>query len=137
MLNSLTPHQALVYIMVTMSAADRKISEIELGRIGDIVKRFPVFHAFDPGMLVKTAEACGDMLSEGAGLDAVLDLVAEALPPKLRETAYAIAVDVAAVDLKVTNEEIRMLELLRDALGLDKLVTAALERSARARSQTL
>ncbi|MDZ4792268.1 MAG: tellurite resistance TerB family protein [Hyphomicrobiales bacterium] len=134
---SITPHEALIYIMVTMSAADRKISEIELDRIGDTVKQFPVFHDYDTSKLVKTAENCGDLLSEGTALNAVLDLVAEALPLKLRETAYALAVDVAAVDMKVTNEEIRLLELLRDALNLDKLVTAAIERCARARAQTL
>ena len=48
-----------------------------------------------------------------------------------------MAVEVAAADLKVPDEEIRLLELLRDALNLDKLVTAAIERSARARHQTL
>ena len=36
---------------------------------------------------------------------------------------------VAAADLAVGKEELRFLAMLRDALGLDKLVTAALERS--------
>jgi hypothetical protein len=67
----------------------------------------------------------------------MLELIASALPKKLYETAYALAVEVAAADLKVPDEEIRLLELLRDALNLDKLVTAAIERSARARHQTL
>ncbi|MCX7351602.1 MAG: Tellurite resistance protein TerB, partial [Alphaproteobacteria bacterium] len=56
--------------------------------------------------------------------------------PKLRETAYALAVEVAAADLAVGKEELRFLAMLRDTLGLDKLVTAALERSAIARYQT-
>ncbi|MDX2265933.1 MAG: tellurite resistance TerB family protein [Hyphomicrobiales bacterium] len=136
-MTALSAHEALIYMMVTMSAADRRMSPDELERIGEIVRRFPVFHSYDSNRLVKTAESCGDMLSAGAGLSAVLDMVVEALPAKLRETAYAIAVEVAAADLRVTNEEIRVLELLRHALGLDKLVTAAIERGARARAQTL
>ena len=57
--------------------------------------------------------------------------------PKLRETAYALAVEVAAADLVVGRTELRFLAILRDRLGLDKLVTAALERSAIARYQSI
>jgi len=39
-------------------------------------------------------------------------------------------------DLRVVREEIRFLARLRDTLELDKLVTAALERSAAARYQS-
>ena len=82
------------------------------------------------------AQEAGEILQEPEGLNAVLGLVAEALPPKLRETAYALAVEVAASDLVVGREELRFLAILRDKLGLDKLVTSALERSAIARYQT-
>jgi hypothetical protein len=92
---------------------------------------------YDVDSLAKTAERCGDLLSNEEALDEMLELIASALPKKLYETAYALAVEVAAADLKVPDEEIRLLELLRDALNLDKLVTAAIERSARARHQTL
>jgi len=54
----------------------------------------------------------------------------------LRETAYALAVKIAAFDIAVGKEEMRFLAMLRDHLGLDKLVTAALERGAIARYQT-
>jgi hypothetical protein len=82
------------------------------------------------------AQEAGDILAEPEGLQTVLGLVKETLSPKLRETAYALAVEVAASDLAVGKEELRFLAILRDALELDKLVTAALERSAIARYQT-
>ena len=123
--------------MITMSAADRQISDRELDRITEIVRHLPVFMGYDVDKLAKTAERCGDLLSDEEGLDDMLEMIADALPKKLYETAYALAVEVAAADLKVPDEEIRLLELLRDALRLDKLVTAAIERSARARHQTL
>ncbi len=133
----ITPHEALIYVMITMSAADRQISDRELDRITEIVRHLPVFMGYDVDKLAKTAERCGDLLSDEEGLDDMLEMIADALPKKLYETAYALAVEVAAADLKVPDEEIRLLELLRDALRLDKLVTAAIERSARARHQTL
>jgi tellurite resistance protein len=133
----ITPHEALIYIMITTAAADRQISDRELDRIAQIVRHLPVFMGYDMDSLAKAAERCGDLLSNEEGLDEMLELIASALPKKLYETAYALAVEVAAADLKVPDEEIRLLELLRDALNLDKLVTAAIERSARARHQTL
>lgn len=127
--------EALVYAMVTMSAVDRIVSDSELSKIGAIVNQLPAFKGFDIDSLVKTAQKCGDILSEDNGLDTILDAIADALPRKLHETAYALAVEVAAVDLTVRNEEIRFLELLRDRLNLDTLVIAAIERGARARHQ--
>ena len=127
--------ETLIYTMVTMSAVDRLISDAELAKIGNIVSQLPVFASFDPEDLVKTAEACGEILSKDDGLERMLSIIAEQLPEKLYETAYALAVDVAAVDRIVRNEEIRFLELLRDRLGLEKLVIAGIERGARARHQ--
>jgi tellurite resistance protein len=132
-----TPHEALIYIMITMSAADRQISDRELDRIAQIVRHLPVFMGYDVNNLATTAERCGDILGDEDGLEQLLETISGALPKKLHETAYALAVEVAAADLKVPDEEIRLLELLRDALHLDKLVTAAIERSARARHQTI
>ncbi|NJM34770.1 MAG: tellurite resistance TerB family protein [Rhodomicrobium sp.] len=130
-----TIHEALIYAMVTMSAVDRMISDNELSKIGNIVSQLPVFADYDQDRLVKTAEACGNILSEEDGLDAILGIIAKALPKKLHETAYALAVEIAAVDRDVRLEELRFLEMLRDRLGLETLVVAAIERGARARHQ--
>jgi tellurite resistance protein len=125
----------LIYAMVTISAVDRVISDAELAKIGNVVTQLPVFASYDRENLVKTAEACGNILGDEDGLDTILSLIESRLPEKLYETAYALAVEVAAVDRIVRNEEIRFLELLRDKLRLDKLTIAAIERGARARHQ--
>ena len=97
-----------------------------------------MFEGFDADHLVKTAKECGELLaSDSEGLEHVLNLVADALPAKLHDTAYAVAVEIAAADLEVAQEELRFLQLLRDRFGLDKLVVAAIERAARARLRTL
>lgn len=127
--------QALIYTMVTMSGVQGRIKNTELMEIGHIVKHLPIFQHFDETRLTTVAQEAGEILQEPEGLNALLGLVGEALPPKLRETAYALAVEVAATDLAVGKEELRFLAILRDRLGLDKLVTAALERSAIARYQ--
>lgn len=130
-------HEALIYAMVTLSAADRSMTDLELKKIGDIVRTLPVFEEFDRERLVTTAENCGALLQTDDGLDRILDLIATSLPPRLHETAYALAVEVAAADLHVEQEELRFLQMLRDRLELDKLVVAAIERSARVRFRVL
>ncbi len=135
--NEVTPHEALIYAMVTLAAADRAITDNELMKIGDIVKTLPIFRDFDRERLVKAAEACGAILQREAGLDEVLDVIADTLTPRLYETAYALAVEVAAADLHVEQEELRFLQLLRDRLDLDKLAVAAIEHGARVRYRTM
>jgi tellurite resistance protein len=130
-------HDALVYVMVTISAVDRAMTDTELARIGEIVSHLPIFADYDQGKLIKTAEACGEILSADGGLEQVLRLVHVALPKKLHETAYAIALEVAAADHEVKPEEIRFLEMLGDELDLDKLTVAAIERGIRARNTLL
>lgn len=136
MSKTISTHHALIYVMVTTAGVQADIGDRELKAIGRIVKQLPIFRAFDADKLTHVAQECGEILQDKEGLEAVFGLAAEALTPKLRETAYALAVEIAASDLAVGKEELRFLAMLRDHLGLDKLVTAAIERGAIARYQT-
>jgi len=134
--NTVSLHQALIYSMVTITAVDAKVGDLELTRIGRLVQTLPVFNNFDPERLTHITQECGEMLQVEGGLDAVLALIGQAVPATLSETAYALAVEIAVADLNIAREEIRFLARLRDTLGLDKLVTSAIERSATARYQS-
>lgn len=137
MTQSVTPQEALIYVMVTISAADASMSDAELLQIGDVVRTLPAFRDFNNDELLLVAQAAGKILGGDEGLSRMLDVVADALPEKLHDTAYAMAVEIAASDLNVRQEELRFLQMLRDRLGLDKLTIAAIERSAQARFRTL
>jgi tellurite resistance protein len=127
-------HEALIYVMVTISAVDRTMTDAEMQRIGQLVSHLPVFGDYDQERLIKTAEACGEALSADGGLEHVLHLIRGALPERLYETAYAVALEVAAADREVKPEEIRFLEMLGDELELETLTIAAIERGIRARN---
>jgi tellurite resistance protein len=135
MASGLTAQQALIYAMITTAAVDRAITDDELGRIGSIVNELPPFRNYDRDWLVGEAQECGKVLSKVDGLAKVLELIADGLPHRLNETAYVLAAEVAASDLRVRLEEVRFLEMLAEKLGLDKLTCAALERAAKARHQ--
>ncbi len=130
----MSQHQtALVYTMVLVSAADSDMTDSELKTIGEIVSHLPVFDGYDLEMLPKEAEACAELLSEDDGLEKVLSRIVVDLPEKLKETAYAVALDVAAADAAVSQEELRLLEMLRHRLSVGRLPAAAIERGTRAR----
>lgn len=134
-MNTISHHAALIYVMVVVSAADGVMSERELKAIGNIAKTLPVFRDFEEHRLLPVAQECGSILQEPDGADAVLGLIKEALPDHLIETAYMLGLEVALSDSRVMLEEVRVLEVLRRALKIDRLVSAALERGARARYQ--
>lgn len=132
----LSTQQALIYLMVTVAAADRTMTDRELRRIGSVVRNLPIFTEFDEQQLPRVAEECADALGGSAGLKAVLDATFEALGEKFADTAYAVAVEVAAADLFASQEELRLLEMIGDRFDLDALGRAAIEASARARHRT-
>ena len=131
----LDPHGALIYTMVIVTGAESKLPAVEITIIGDILGHLPVFHGFDRGKLAGHLNDCADLLSRDDGLDKTLDAIKVALAPRLRETAYVIACDLVAVDGEATQEELQILELIRERLEIDRLIAAAIERGTRARFQ--
>jgi tellurite resistance protein len=125
-------HAALIYTMVLVSASDRNMTDAELETMGDTIGHLPVFKDYDRKLLAKTAAACAELLDDEDGLQKALDLIKAAVPEKLRETAYGLACDVAASDERASQEELRMLELIRNTLNIDRLAAAAIERGVRA-----
>lgn len=131
------PHRGLIYTMVLVSAVEQRLGDSELQTIGDIVGHLPVFRNFDRQSLAGLLNDCTELLSGDGGLEKTLDAIRGALPAKLRETAYAIACDLVASDGEATQDELRILELIRHKLNVERLVAAAIERGARARFQTI
>ena len=126
-------HDALIYTMVLTAAADQDMTDAELRTIGEIVNYLPVFGDFDSNRLPTVARACAELLTREDGLDKALGEIKRTLPSTLRETAYALACDVAASNGMASQETLRLLELLRDGLNIDQLAAAAIERASRAR----
>jgi len=133
----ISPHAALIHTMVLVAAADQNMTDAETSTIGDIIRNLPVFRGYDFERLSADARSCVELLRDSDGLDRILKQINKALPAKLHETAYALACDVAAADGRVSQEEARLLQLIRDHLAIGRLPAAAIERGARARHLTL
>ncbi|ODT08907.1 MAG: Tellurite resistance protein TerB [Mesorhizobium sp. SCN 65-20] len=132
-----TAHEALIHLMVITSASDRDMTDVELARIGEVVRTWPIFMDFDEKRLISVAQECQELLHAESGLEGVLEFARRAIPERLHETAYAAAFEVASVDLEMRMEELRVLQLLRKHLSVDALTIAAIERATKARHRTL
>lgn len=130
---SMSPQDALVAVMVAVSAADEQMRTSELVTIQRMVNHVPVFASYDADRIRTISQTVFDLFEEEDGLDALFGLLRDALPERLRETAYALACDVVAADGKLRDMELRMLEEVREELAIDRLHAAAIEWGARVR----
>jgi len=135
--HSMTPQDALVAVMIAVSASDEMIGTSELVAIERIVNHLPMFATYDQDRIPQISGIVLELFSEEDGLDALFGLIRESLPDRLNETAYALACDVAAADGTLREAELRLLEEIRYELNIDRLYAAAIERAARARHLTL
>ena len=137
--DSLNAPEALVLTMVLVSVTDGGITDREIGIMAGEVQTLPVFHDFTADQFDAVTEAAVELLKEEEGLAHAGRLIRNALSPKLRETAYALACEVIAGGRLKPNhggrhgQALDMLTFVRETLGLDDLIAAAIERGMRAR----
>ena len=130
---SLSPQDALVAVMIAVSAADEQMRTAELVAIQRMVNHMPVFAGYDPDRLRVVSQTVLELFEEEEGLSALFGLVRDGLPERLYETAYALACDVVTADGRHSQVELRMLEEVREELKIDRLHAAAIEWGARVR----
>jgi len=129
--------EALVHIMVAVSASDSNMTDRELAKMGTVVRTMPVFIDFEPESLLDVARKSQQVLQQDETLNDIVASIVEVIPGRLRDTAYSVAVEIAAADRRVRPEELRILQILRGHLGIDTLTAAAIERAAVIRHRTL
>jgi len=133
---AMTGQDALVALMVAVSASDEEIRTAELVKISNTINHLPVFAEYDADRLPRVSKMVFDLLEQEDGLEALFGLIRDSLDERLFETAYALSCDVAAADGTIDAVEARMLEEIRDELNIVRLHAAAIERGARARHMT-
>lgn len=128
---------ALVALMVAVSASDQNMRTAELVAIERTVNHAPIFAKYDMDRIRPVSQTVFSLFEVEDGLDALFGLIKEALPDRLYETAYALACDVAASDGRLGDVEAEMLAEIREEFDIPRLHSAAIELSARARHRTL
>ncbi|MBL4790062.1 MAG: tellurite resistance TerB family protein [Kordiimonadaceae bacterium] len=134
-MSTVSPETALVYTMVTVAASDNKMTDSELTRMTGLVGYLPAFQDYNVERLRADTDSCIDLLQSEEGLDAVLGLVHEAVPETHLDLVYALACEVAASDGNLSQEELRLLEMIRHHFNIDRLTAAAIERGIASRQK--
>lgn len=136
-ISSFTACDALVAVMVAVSASDERMRTAELVAIQRMVDHAPVFADYDDDRIRPVSQTVITLFEEEEGLEALFGLIRDALPEKLYETAYALGCDVAAADGRLYEGEIRLLAEIRHELRISRLHAAAIELSAQVRHRVL
>ena len=115
------------------------MTDVELARIGNVLKTWPIFQDFDEWKLIRVAQDCQQRLQQEDGLESILADVRRSLPEQLHDTAYAAAFEVATVDLEMRMEELRVLRDDPDASAVGRPASDRRDRTGRrkARHRTL
>ena len=119
--------------MVAAAKSDREIADGEIEIIGDLVNHLPIFGGVDRAAMTAMATRGSEMLAQAGGSDRVFGLIRQALPMALRETAYALACDIIAVDSRLNRAEMRVLEEVRVQLEVDPAMARVIEQVAQVR----
>lgn len=135
-MSTITPETALVYTMVVVSASDDEMTDSELTRMTGLVGYLPAFRSYNVERLRIDTASCIEILQSEEGLDAVLGLIEEAIDDTHTDLVYALACEIAASDGSLSQEELRLLEMFRHYLDIDRLTAAAIERGIAARQKT-
>ena len=136
-LPSFSPCDALVAVMVAVSASDQTYRTSELVAIQRSVDHTPVFANYDDDRIRAVSQTVMTLFEHEDGIDALFGLIRAAVPERLFDTAYALACDVAAADGRLGEGEWQMLSEIREQLEIDRLHAAAIELSAVTRHRVI
>jgi len=81
----LSAQDALVTLMITVSASDEDIRTAELVKMSNAINNLPVFAGFDAERLPRLSKMVFELLEQEDGLEAIFGLIRDALPERLFE----------------------------------------------------
>ena len=112
---ALNPSEALTAIVVGAARADGSVVPCEADRLEHTLSSLPVFRGQSAETLRAMVDRVVHRVAEGDGRS-LMGEAAEALPPGLRGTAFAIGVDVLLADGRLRASELQFVEDLRRLL---------------------
>lgn len=112
-----TKHDAYAGILLAANASDGHVSSEEVQGFFTILLRMKMYRDWTPEKLQRTIDRLLGLIKK-KGVDATVQLCAQALPQPLHRAAFCNAVDLVLADGVVEDEEKQFINNLRQALGL-------------------
>ena len=116
---NLSQPEAFAAIAVGAAAIDGKISDVEIENIVTYLRRMKLYKQYSTEQFVKLFDKVLGVLKYH-GAVTLIQAASKVLSPPLRETAYAMAVDVTLSDGVLKEREDKLLRSLRQDLNLSE-----------------
>jgi tellurite resistance protein len=114
---NLTKEEAFVGIILSSVAVDEVIDKEELLVVSHTLGRMRAFRRFPPEQVVNMMNTFLQIIRR-EGVGNIVDAAKRCLNKDMRETAFALAVDIILADGVVEQKEKEFLEKLQEVLGL-------------------
>lgn len=123
----LTSEEAFFGIALSSVAADEVVSQEELNVVGFTISRMPAFRKIHPNQMVQMINKFLQIIKR-EGVGTIINAAKNRLSEEMKETAFALAVDIVLADGVVDRKETEFLEQLQAAIEIsDELVTKIVE----------
>ncbi len=123
----LTSEEAFLGIALSSVAADEIVSQEELNVVGFTISRMPAFRRMPPNQMLELINKFLQIIKR-EGVGTIINAAKNYLTDKMKETAFALAVDIVLADGIVDQKEKEFLEQLQVATEIsDDLVTKIVE----------
>ena len=115
-----------------------RLSQADEAQWQGFISAVPTFAAPNDSQKLGLAIAIAqDVIDAPDGVETLLEMLAATIDTRQAETIYQICADYIALHGRVSPEEMRFIDKLGEALRLDRLSRAALDRAAQARATNL
>jgi len=132
--DELTIPYAFAAIPLAMSAIDGNIDEKEMECVGTYIERMRIFKNYENEQIATMFSKLLNLLGQ-KGVVNLLKAAKMRLPPKLRETAFASAVDVAFADGVLEARETKLLKDLYKFLEVPEITATMIIKVAAIRNR--
>lgn len=126
--NSLSQAEALAAIAVAALAADGYLLDEERQSLVSAMAGLQVFKKYSSQQRLKLLEKLFDLLRQ-KGAHTLVHSAKDALPPKLRETAFAVAINMVMADGTLVESEREFLRQLEQVLEIPDAVASQMVKS--------
>jgi tellurite resistance protein len=119
----LTKEESFAAIILAAVAADGVITEEEANGLVIGMVRMKLYAGYNGNQLGSILNKLVGVIKK-QGIDGLINQAKESLPQEMRETAFAVATDLALADGEIANQEKDILTKIQQALGIpeDKAV---------------
>ena len=124
--------EAILRLMYLAALSDGELCDIELNSIKTKLVTYPLLRNISTNQRNKILSDLLGTLQDRTTKD-ILKELKEKIPDKLKETAYAFALEVCAKDLVLHKDEISFLKYLAKLFNIDNETADALRKSINVR----